>query len=362
MISPIIDQFQSLLNILNFKELVRKELLLREFLQSKIIEKIYQTKISKKLFFIGGTSLRLLRDLDRFSLDLDFDYQDIKKSQIEELYNNVVKSLRQENIEVVEYKNIDKKPIEFEIRFPKILYELKLRQYPEENLIVKLDFDDFWKGHKSEVLVFNKFASLAKVITVSKNEILTQKLFVLVNRKKTMARDIYDIVWLLSQGARIDWQFAKKNNLKEDLIFKVRKKIDEDKPKFSFYKKQLAPFLIYPTSADKIDFIYSYFPSFNEIKFERFEVIESLDFDGYLLTFYFKSKEKIVKFVFKVTSTALGHQNCYLPSNEKDIEKIEKIKQRILKFYEKNPFKDYKTKLISTINLTTVFDFDEIFE
>ncbi|MFN4212973.1 MAG: nucleotidyl transferase AbiEii/AbiGii toxin family protein [Microgenomates group bacterium] len=362
MILPIVDQFESILNNLNFKELVKKELLLREFLQSKIIEKIYQTKISKKIFFIGGTSLRLLHDLDRFSLDLDFDYQDIKKSQIEQLYNHIVKSLRQENIEIVEYKNIDKKPIEFEIRFPKILYELKLRQFPEENLVVKLDFDDFWKGHKSEVLVFNKFASLAKVITVSKNEILTQKLFALVNRKKTMARDIYDIVWLLSQGARIDWQFAKKNNLREDLIFKVRKKIDEEKPKFSFYKKQLAPLLIYPTYVEKIDFIHSYFPLFNEIKFERFEIIKSLDFDGYLLNFHFKAADKKVKFTYKVSETAMANPNFNLPKSEDDNNNIKIAVEKILNFYNKNPFKDYQIQLITTTNLLYVFDFDEILE
>ena len=362
MISPIIDHFESILQSLNIFDIGKKELILREFLQSKIIEKIYQTKISRKIFFVGGTSLRLLRDLDRFSLDLDFDYEDLIKKDIEDLYDFLVESFKRENIEVIEYKNIDRTPLQFEIRFPKILYQLKLRQHQEENLVIKLDFDNFWKKHKSQVLIFNKFGFITKVITVSENEILTQKLYAFISRKQTLARDIYDIVWLLSRGARVDWQFAKKNNLKENLIFKVRKKIDEEKPKFSFYKKQLTPFLIYPRSADKIDFIYSYFPLFNEIKFERFEIIKSLDFEGYLLNFHFKAADKKVKFTYKVSETAMANPNFNLPKSEDDKNNIKIAVEKIINFYNKNPFKDYQTQLITTTNLLSVFDFDEILE
>ncbi len=353
MVSPIVDQFESIINNLNLKDFGKKDSLLREFLQSKIIEKIYQNKISKKLFFIGGTSLRLLRGLDRFSEDLDFDYEDINKSQLVDLYNFIIESLRRENIEVIEYKNIDKDPVQFEIRFPKILYELKLRPYPEENLVIKLDFDNFWKGHKSEVLIFDKFGFLTKVVTVSKNEILTQKLFALINRKETMARDLYDTVWLLSQSARIDWSFLKKNKLNNEFFTNVRRKINKEKTRLSFFKRQLIPFLVHPSLADKIDFIDSYFLSKDEIKFEKFDSKKSLDFDDYVLNFYFKGRGKEVKFTYLVSETAMANPN---------IGKIEKVVYKILRFYEKNPFKDYTTKKITTANLVNVFDFEEILQ
>lgn len=352
MISPVVDQFESIFSEQNLKDFRNKESLLREFLQSKIIEKIYQTKISRKIFFVGGTSLRLLRGLDRFSDDLDFDFEDINKRQLVDLYDFVVESLRRENIEVVEYKNIDKDPVQFEIRFPKILYELKLRPHPEENLVIKLDFDNFWKGHKSEVLVFNEFGILTKVVTVSKNEILTQKIFAFLNRKKTMARDIYDIVWLLSQkDTKVDWLFLKKNKLNENLIVEARRKINDEKPHFSIFKKQLIPFFTDPSLADKIDFITSYFVSSKMIKFERFEKKVTVNPEIYHFNFYFKTEEKEVEFTFKVAEGAIANPSFDLPKDEKDTFAIKKVIDRILRFYEKNPFKSYSTKKITTINL-----------
>lgn len=358
----LIDQFKNVFNLESIP-FQKKEFFLREFIQSKIIEKIYQTKIAKKIFFVGGTSLRLLYGLDRFSLDLDFDYQDLEVKEIENLYDFVVESLEKENIEIIKYKNLDKKPIEFEIRLPKILYNLNLRPNPKENLVIKLDFDDFWTGHKNEVLVFDKFGFLAKVVTVPKNEILTQKLFTFLNRKKTQARDIYDIVWLLSQGVRIDWEFAKRNKISSDLILKIRDKIIKEKNKFSLFKKQIASLLVNHSLVDKIDFFVDYFPSLDEIKFERFETRESIDFDGYLLIFYFRGARKTVKFVYKISGTAMANSNFILPRGENDTENIKKAVDKIIfMFYKANPFKDYHTKIISTINLNQVFDFENILE
>jgi len=42
----------------------KERALIREYLQSKIIYYLYEEKESKKLSFIGGTSLRILRNLD----------------------------------------------------------------------------------------------------------------------------------------------------------------------------------------------------------------------------------------------------------------------------------------------------------
>jgi predicted nucleotidyltransferase component of viral defense system len=68
----------------------KPQALIREYLQTKIIYYLYQQKESKKLSFIGGTSLRLFRDLDRFSEDLDFDNLGLKFQTIKKLFSIVV--------------------------------------------------------------------------------------------------------------------------------------------------------------------------------------------------------------------------------------------------------------------------------
>lgn len=51
----------------------KKRAILREFLQVKLLTALYHLSGCQNLALIGGTSLRLLRGLDRFSEDLDFD-------------------------------------------------------------------------------------------------------------------------------------------------------------------------------------------------------------------------------------------------------------------------------------------------
>lgn len=50
-----------------------RKAILREYLQVKILSIIFSLPESGKLCFIGGTSLRLVYNSQRFSEDLDFD-------------------------------------------------------------------------------------------------------------------------------------------------------------------------------------------------------------------------------------------------------------------------------------------------
>ena len=69
----------------------KKRAILREFLQVKILNIIYQQKASSLLSFTGGTSLRLLKNLDRFSEDLDFDNLGLEHKNISSIVENVIK-------------------------------------------------------------------------------------------------------------------------------------------------------------------------------------------------------------------------------------------------------------------------------
>ncbi|MGB9707477.1 MAG: nucleotidyl transferase AbiEii/AbiGii toxin family protein [Microgenomates group bacterium] len=353
--SPLYFQFEKILK--QAKELgypiTKKESILREFLQVKILEKIYQQKNSRFLFFVGGTSLRILQDLDRFSEDLDFDYINLETKDIEEIYKNVVFSLRQENIEVKTYKNLDKKPIEFELRFPKILYELGLSSYLSQNLVIKLDFDNFWKNLKAEIIQLEKFDVSEKIITIPKNQLLVQKLFAYLNRKQTLARDIYDIVWLISNDAKIDWDFLRVNKIDKNIKTKVLEKFLKDEKKLNILKKQLEPLLLNTNSAKKIDNFKNYMLSAKNLIFEKFTIDEIGDVINYIFAFRLDTKEykKILKFIIRVTGTAAVKITHDLPTSELDNLKIEETVRKLLDFYDKNIIKDYQTKLVSTLNV-----------
>jgi predicted nucleotidyltransferase component of viral defense system len=51
--------------------------MLREYLQYKILEVLFDSKYANKFVFIGGTALRIVHNNERFSEDLDFDNFDV---------------------------------------------------------------------------------------------------------------------------------------------------------------------------------------------------------------------------------------------------------------------------------------------
>ena len=78
----------------------KKRGILREYLQVLFLSKFYRNSLAKKMIFVGGTSLRLLRNLNRFSEDLDFDNLGLSNKQITDLVNEAVKGIRKENIDL----------------------------------------------------------------------------------------------------------------------------------------------------------------------------------------------------------------------------------------------------------------------
>src|SRR3989338_6951351 len=86
--------------------------LIREYLQTRIIAYLYGKEGASKISFIGGTSLRLLRGLDRFSEDLDFDNLNLTSKQIEILFQDISSQLKREGFEAYcTIKNKKKKKI-----------------------------------------------------------------------------------------------------------------------------------------------------------------------------------------------------------------------------------------------------------
>ena len=78
----------------------KKRAIIREYLQSKILFELYNKSGSQNLSLIGGTGLRILRGLDRFSEDLDFDNLGLSFKKIKKYLEEIVKSFEREN-----YKN-----------------------------------------------------------------------------------------------------------------------------------------------------------------------------------------------------------------------------------------------------------------
>ncbi len=229
---------------------LKKRAILREYLQAKIINHYYANVASSKLSFVGGTSLRLLRGLPRFSEDIDFDNLGITSKKITDLTKQVVQQLRLENIKLdlqVTQKNY-KNYLEF--KFFDLLKPLGISTDPREKLMIKVDYSDHWLGQTPEVILLNQYGLIEQVVTNPIDQLLVQKLGAYVQRKQTQPRDIFDIVWLFAQGARLDQEFVQANKL-GNIVEKAKDKFAREGVSNKMMQK-LQPFLLNPTEISKL--------------------------------------------------------------------------------------------------------------
>jgi predicted nucleotidyltransferase component of viral defense system len=244
--------------ILNFGSeyglpMAKKKAILREYLQTKILDLIYQEKDSAGMVFVGGTSLRLTRGIDRFSEDLDFDLVGSKYEGVDRLMSRVADKFSLENIAVDFYRNQTESRIYHELRFTGLVFQLGLGGQKGEKLTIKFDYEQFWRGHDKNVVLINRYGFLVKCVTIPMDQHLVQKLTAYLRRKQTLARDIYDILWLIAQGAKIDQDFLEANEVEENLVEKAVDKFNREKSKLATYQSRLKPFLINEDYIDKLD-------------------------------------------------------------------------------------------------------------
>ena len=234
-----------------------KRNLLREYLQYKILQIIFNSKYANKLSFLGGTELRIVHGNTRFSEDLDFDNFGLDKTEFDEISEVVKKQLSLEGY-TVEIKNVYKGAYRCYIRIPKLLFDSNLSGYEEEKILIQLDTAPHGFQYKPERIILNKFDIFTEINITPINIILSQKIYAIFNRKTQKGRDFYDVVFLLSK-TKPNYAYLKMKldiNNGEDLKTKL----------FDFCKglnfKQLAEdvrqFLFNPQDSVKVDLFEKY--------------------------------------------------------------------------------------------------------
>lgn len=256
MVNNIVTNFHQVLHMAKEYDLppTKRRAIIREYLQSLIVQRIYADKLSSRLFFVGGTSLRLLHGLGRFSEDLDFDCPALKQDEITRMMHTLTYSLQKENIEAILYTNTTSKRTYFELRFKNLLYDLAISADRSEKLMIKFDFERFWKKEKREIVFFNHFGCMAHILTIPKNQILVQKLYAYLHRKQTLGRDLYDIVWLIGLGVTIDHEFLRSNKITTNLMILAQKKFHKEQPILAGLQRKLKPFLFDEKNSEKCGF------------------------------------------------------------------------------------------------------------
>lgn len=170
--------------------------ILKEYVELLALEQISHSPYVAKLAFIGGTNLRLIQGIDRFSEDLDFDCKALTENEFISMTNDVVDYLRLQGLqaEVRDKSNPNLTAFRRNIYFPELLFELGLSGHREERFLMKIEAQDQGVDYSNELGFVNRAGFLFSVPVPNNGVLLSMKLSALLSRSK--GRDFYDALFL----------------------------------------------------------------------------------------------------------------------------------------------------------------------
>ncbi|MGE5341838.1 MAG: nucleotidyl transferase AbiEii/AbiGii toxin family protein [Candidatus Omnitrophota bacterium] len=170
--------------------------ILREYLQSYVLFLMQKVGMSESLYFIGGTALRFLYRIRRYSEDLDFSAGD---DWIPENLKRFVKKLSAQleragylcAFNVKEERAVQK----IMIGFVGLLYEAGLTNHREQKLTINLEIDlnppAGWSGQKTIVDIHMPVVLQHYDLP----SLYAGKLHAFLMRSYTKGRDVFDLFW-----------------------------------------------------------------------------------------------------------------------------------------------------------------------
>jgi hypothetical protein len=173
--------------------------LAREYLQAQILAGLQRAGAMIPLAFHGGTALRFLFGINRFSEDLDFALEGDPADYDFRRCLAAVRTGLEAQAYSVELKINDLKTIHSAfVRFPGLPFELGLSGHQGEVIAVKLEVDTRPPAGAGLATTLVRRHVLLNLQHHDPASLLAGKLHAILQRPYLKGRDVYDLVWYLS--------------------------------------------------------------------------------------------------------------------------------------------------------------------
>ncbi len=172
---------------------------LREYLQARILEGLQRAGAMSPLAFQGGTALRFLYGLPRYSEDLDFALEGTREPcDLRRWITEIARQFRREGYEVAGSLRERGNVHAGWVRFREVLHDTGLSPHRDEVLGVRIDVDtNPPTGAVTATRLVRRHVSL-RLHHHDRASLLAGKLHAVLCRPWTKGRDIYDLAWYLS--------------------------------------------------------------------------------------------------------------------------------------------------------------------
>ena len=184
---------------LRFDDPGRRLNALREYLQAFVMRSLHESEASRAVVFVGGTALRFLEDLPRFSEDLDFSQVSSDGYEPERWLRKLKRDLHLAGFDST-VRWIDRKPVQVAwVRTASLLAEAGLSGHQEQKLSIKIEIDTRPPAGAAvrRTVVTRHFTFVIGHYDLP--SLMAGKLHALLTRKYPKGRDWFDLVWYRSR-------------------------------------------------------------------------------------------------------------------------------------------------------------------
>jgi predicted nucleotidyltransferase component of viral defense system len=174
----------------------------REFLQSRVLLALQDHGVFADWAFVGGTALRFLYRLPRYSEDLDFSLVTPNRdAKFERRMASVRHALTAEAYDVDLKTRSRANVASAHVKFRGLLYEIGVSPHRDEVFMVKVEIDtNPPAGAVSRTSIVRRFV-LLNLNHYDRPSLLAGKLHAVLTRKYTKGRDLYDLAWYLADDS-----------------------------------------------------------------------------------------------------------------------------------------------------------------
>ncbi len=226
--------------------------LYKEYLELMVLYYLSSHPLIGKLTFIGGTALRLLRQIDRFSEDLDFDCKNLSKEEFVILTDDVIRFLKRNGLPAVAKEKESDALTAFRrtIQFPQLLYDLGLSPYREKRFVLKIEAQDQGVDYQREMFTVNRDGFYFRIPSPSDATLYAMKLSTILHRGK--GRDFYDAMFLRARSDPDMNYLAQREGIEAGEELNLRMKQVCDKTDFRLKAQDFKYLLFRPENSSRI--------------------------------------------------------------------------------------------------------------
>jgi len=172
---------------------------LREYLQALVLASLHDCEAFRSLAFVGGTALRILYGLPRFSEDLDFSLENSSNYAGKEWMGKIKRHLSLAGFAPEVSWNESRTVNVGWVRLRGILHEAGLSVHPDQKTAIKLEIDTRPPvgAHCERRVVTHYRTFVLRYYDMS--SLMAGKLHAIITRRYTKGRDWYDLLWYRSR-------------------------------------------------------------------------------------------------------------------------------------------------------------------